>query len=563
MDGNLVYNPFHLIGFYSVFPDDLISNADFYAGGFGAEYTDRISSVLDVTMRPGSKKSYKASASVSPFVGRLRVEGPIIEDSFSFIASARQSWIRETAPRYLTTDIPLEFNDLYLKLHDTGENSQCALTGLSTADRGRVDPGAEDTFEATNLAVSGRCALSVPGSSVLTIVKSGYSQFENTIGEMSDPERSASIARGYTDFELTAPYDAFEFSYGAKVKFNTYQYEVGEQFGVIDGADDYFFTLSTYTGIEFDAVDWLTVEPSVALVWPTMYSPSIEPRLRAQATPFGDETTLNLAAGLYRQTLESISNERDAGSVFSAWVPTPINNRRAQAIHAIFGVERELGEYFNLTVEGYSRWMKHIPVPRLNAIARFTTQTTLADGLSYGADVRLEYTRSNFYAFVGYGLSVTKYQAHDGDFGTFVDGVIREYSPPHDQRHRLNTVVEYDLPYLTANLSWQLSSGLPYTRLMGFDSMIDLRELEENASDDAGRIRAIYDRPYDSRLPVYHRLDLSLSHTVELPGSSLKIQGGAINAYDRDNVFFVDLFEQRRVDQLPVVPYVGVEFTIE
>ncbi len=563
MDGNLVYNPFHLIGFYSVFPDDLISNADFYAGGFGAEYSDRISSVLDVTMRPGNKKSYKASASVSPFVGRLRVEGPIIEDSFSFIASARQSWIRETAPRYLTTDVPLEFNDLYLKLHDTGENSQCALTGLTTADRGRVDPGADRTFEASNLALSGRCALAIPGSSALTTVKSGYSQYKNTIGEMSDPERSASIARGYTDYELSVPYESFDFSYGAKVKFNTYQYEVGEQFGVIGGADDYFFTLSTYTGVEFSPVDWLTLSPSVALVWPTEYSPSIEPRLRAQATPFGDETTINLAAGLYRQTLESISDERDAGNVFSAWVPAPINDRRAQAIHAILGVERELGDYFNLTVEGYSRWMNHIPVPEINALARFTTRTTLADGLSYGTDLRLEYTRSNVYAFVGYGLSVTTYQAPDGDFGRFVDGAIEEYSPPHDQRHRLNAVVEYKLPYLTANVSWQLSTGLPYTRLMGFDSVIDFRELREDPSEDAGRIRSIFDRPYDSRLPVYHRLDVSLSHTIALPGSSLKLQGGAINAYDRDNVFFVDLFEQRRVDQLPVVPYVGIELSIE
>ena len=42
MDGNLVYGPFHLVGFYSVFSEDLVANADFCARGFGAEYTGTV-----------------------------------------------------------------------------------------------------------------------------------------------------------------------------------------------------------------------------------------------------------------------------------------------------------------------------------------------------------------------------------------------------------------------------------------------------------------------------------------------------------------------------------------
>jgi hypothetical protein len=48
MDGMLVYQPFHITGFFSVFPEDLVDRAEFFPGGFGAKYVGRVSSVLDV-----------------------------------------------------------------------------------------------------------------------------------------------------------------------------------------------------------------------------------------------------------------------------------------------------------------------------------------------------------------------------------------------------------------------------------------------------------------------------------------------------------------------------------
>lgn len=51
MDGLLIYQPFHIIGFFSVFPEDIVSNVDFYAGGFGPRYSGRTSSVMDVRLK--------------------------------------------------------------------------------------------------------------------------------------------------------------------------------------------------------------------------------------------------------------------------------------------------------------------------------------------------------------------------------------------------------------------------------------------------------------------------------------------------------------------------------
>jgi hypothetical protein len=38
----------------------------------------------------------------------------------------------------------------------------------------------------------------------------------------------------------------------------------------------------------------------------------------------------------------------------------------------------------------------------------------------------------------------------------------------------------------------------------------------------------------------------------------IELQAGVINAYDRQNMFYYDLFTGRRLDQLPLVPYASV-----
>ena len=51
LDGMTIYNPFHSIGFFSIFETELIKNVDIYTGGFESKYGGRISSIMDITYR--------------------------------------------------------------------------------------------------------------------------------------------------------------------------------------------------------------------------------------------------------------------------------------------------------------------------------------------------------------------------------------------------------------------------------------------------------------------------------------------------------------------------------
>lgn len=560
VDGSMIYQPFHIIGFFSAFPQDLISNVDVFAGGFGARYSGRLSSVIDVTMRGGNTQDVEGAASVGPFLASLRLEGPLRKGSLSLLGSVRTSVIERTAPTLLDQSLPLAFSDVVVKLQQAGStNNRCSLTGVHTYDRGRVSPDAARTevFRWSNTVLAGRCVGFTPGSSAFIEANSGFSYVSNAVGDVALPERSANAWLFNADVHWTYPTGATDVEGGFYLQVEGGGYRLAEQFQGIRDLDDYQVGTGIYVGAKMDVGERLEVQPSVALTYPLSYTPSLEPRLRLAWHPWGTQAqTLTAALGLYRQTIEGISDERDVGSVFTVWIPAPVDKARSRAVHALLGWQQQLGA-FTVAAEGYYKRLHNLPVPIWSVIARFTTSLTLADGEVYGVDTRVEFQRKPFYVYLGYGYSWTKYTTAQDNFGLWFDEPIQSYHPPHDRRHQVNAILGFDAGLFRASVRWQYGSGLPYTRALGNDSFIRFINLPD-VQRIYGNPRFLFDRPYQGRLPAYHRLDASVEQTVDLRLAALTFQAGAINVYDQQNLFYFDLFTFRRVDQLSFLPYASL-----
>ncbi|MGZ4090134.1 MAG: carboxypeptidase-like regulatory domain-containing protein, partial [Bacteroidia bacterium] len=103
LDGLIVYNPFHSIGLFSVFDNDIMKHADVYSAGFGAEYGGRTSSIMDITTRDGNKKRISGKIGFSTFGGKATLEGPLLKfkddgnTSASFLISAKHSYLPQTS----------------------------------------------------------------------------------------------------------------------------------------------------------------------------------------------------------------------------------------------------------------------------------------------------------------------------------------------------------------------------------------------------------------------------------------------------------------------------------
>lgn len=558
VDGIPVYKPFHILGFYSAFPADLVQSADFYAGGFTAEYMGRTSSVLDVNLRSGNTKGYAGAVSGSPFLSGFRVEGPLLQES-SFLASYRQSLIEETAPVLIGEDSPQYFYDLIGKVTGTSDQARCSATLLRTYDRGRIDPDRDASVRWTNTSAGGHCLAFGESSAQVVDLSVGGSHFGNRVRTTDGSVRDASTWIIRTHLRVGQPVRWGQVEWGLWAQVNQYSVDLNETLLASEADDDFRVTAGgfTQTTLELGAEDQIQIEPSVGL----RTSPfSLEPRVRASWAPGGSDTRkLTAAGGLYRQIDAGITDERDAGSVFLAWLPTPIEDRLLQSAHALLGWNQQLAPGLTMNVEGYYKDFRDVPVPKWTAIATFNTELTLADGRSYGGDIQLRYRRDPFDLRASYGLNWVTYRADSRDLEAWNQTGTFTYTPPHDRRHQVSLVASADMAGIRSSVRWQFGSGRPFTQAYGYDTLPILRGLEDQVNRDIGLPRLLYDEPYNARLPTYHRLDVSVERGFTLsPRVELTAEAGAINAYNRSNLFYVDIFTQERVDQLPVLPYLSL-----
>jgi hypothetical protein len=562
LDGVPVYLPFHIVGFYSAFPEDLVANADVYAGGFGAQYSSRISSVIDVTMREGNKRSLDASGSVSPFLVSARIEGPVNDEGdLSMIGSTRQS-ILESAESVYSTDMPFRFSDTFVKLHGTpSDQSRYSLMGLHTYDRGRVDAGdvaADDVFRWQNVALGARLFALPTGSERAVEVTGGLSYASNEVGAPERPERSSRILRLGATFDFLDPEGQTKLNWGLFTRMHWMARSIEEQFAGIQDESEVALGVGGYGELDVDLTETLCVTPGTVLSWYDGVVPIPEPRVRLSWRPH-DDHTFTAASGVYWQPVSGLTDDRDAGSVFTVWTLDTDRTESQRAIHAMGGWQASLGP-FQTAIEGYYKHLRDLRVPQFGTRASFSTEFTRANGTVYGFDTRLELPREHGYAYVGYGFTWTRYRAADEPLAVREGDPITEYHPPHDRRHQINAVVSADLEPYTASVRWSFGSGLPFTRFSGFDEFIPPRGLPD-VRGQLGESRVFLSEPYAERLPVYHRLDVSLQRTFTVGAAELVTQVGAINAYDRRNLFYFDLFTAQRVDQLPVIPYLSLKLS--
>ena len=142
----------------------------------------------------------------------------------------------------------------------------------------------------------------------------------------------------------------------------------------------------------------------------------------------------------------------------------------------------------------------------------------------------------------------------------------REYVPHFDRRHNVNLVGSYTMGKKLdwqLDLRWNMGSGFPFSQTQGFYEYLNFSGgLGTDPATENGNLGILYGPINEGRLPYYHRLDVSIQKSFEV-GKNGKIEATAsvINAYNRSNVFYVDRITNERVNQLPILPAVGVNMT--
>lgn len=575
LDGIQLYQPFHILGFYSAFPSDIISRADLYAGGYGSKFGGRISSVIDVSTRQGNMRRYAGSLSLSPFISTALLEGPIIPDRISLLASVRQSTVEQGASRYLAEPLPFSFGDLFAKLQaEVTRNSRISVTALKTYDRGVLVEGAggaaREEIRWRNEGVGLRLLLLPRIFAIMADARLSFSRLESELGPPEDPIRLSQADNTTISLDGTYFGDRVDAEAGSMLQINRLSSALGGLYQNVEFRGAHVAQWGSYLELDIELLRGLRVRPGLrAQFYRVRFEPYLEPRLRLVWEQGLHQ--VSAAAGIYHQEIIGIADRRDAASVFTVWtniakddpfIENVVAGRPQRATHALLGYRITPAPWLELSVEGYHKDLDHLFIAEWTSFPRLTTRLQKASGVSTGVDTRIEVRGRLGYGYVGYGLSRTRYRVEDGPFQHSRGERDYVFRPPHDRRHQVNALLSTQALGFGLNVRWEFGSGFPFSRAIGFDGWALVDDVAK-ATDLVSSRRVLYERPYNAVLPTYHRLDVSIERTFTLGRATATAQASAINVYDRRNLYYLDVFTLERADQLPFVPSLGLKVGIE
>lgn len=93
MNNTTIYNPGHLLGFFSVFNGDFVSEMTLYKGNIPARYGMRSSSVLDVKMNKWTNKKFSIYGGIGIANSNLGVKGKLLNNKLDYHIGGRVSYV--------------------------------------------------------------------------------------------------------------------------------------------------------------------------------------------------------------------------------------------------------------------------------------------------------------------------------------------------------------------------------------------------------------------------------------------------------------------------------------
>jgi hypothetical protein len=146
-----IFNPSHLIGFFSIFNPDLLRDITFYRGGIPAQYGGRASSVLDVRLRDPNNENSHLKGSLGLITSRLLFEAPLIKNKLSYALGARWSYADYLFRSFLRPELKeteANFYDLTFKsIFKPSEKDQISFTAFTGKDAFRIAGDSLSTLE--------------------------------------------------------------------------------------------------------------------------------------------------------------------------------------------------------------------------------------------------------------------------------------------------------------------------------------------------------------------------------------------------------------------------------
>ncbi len=555
LDGLELYEPFHLKdlggGVMSIIDVGLIQGVDLMTGGFPAEYGDRETAVLEMRTR-APREGALTRAEIGIMQASVRAEGAT--DRLAYVFSGRMSHLDQAVKKFSPDDdFSPDFYDAFGKISlRANDRHTLSMNGLLAADDIVAVDEAFDRFESryANGYVWGTWNASLTnGAQVRTIAHLGQLfhrrqgtelGFDNNVTKLVDDWRNTYIYGVKSDVQITggkrhAPrfgvdlkrgqtsYDFFERTL-LPSELGSSQLRYATESALVDPTGT---EIGLYASDKFRVSDPLTLDVGLRFDRQSWTDDSkISPRAGA-AFSIDEQTVLRAAWGRYHQAqgVQEMQVEDGERAFQTASLST----------HYVAGIERQIRRGLVFRAEAYYKDLADIKFryENLDDETDFIPESEAdrvklfpLSGVSKGIELFLRRDTGRVNWWMNYALSSVE---ETFDFSAAAFEVMGDTAPRRfDQRHSFSVDVIFrpkDNWHL--GLGWEIREGWPYTpRLV---ETVTNSDGSQNSSLVVGEFMS-------GKYPLYHRLDMKISHWYDYGRVQMRFSFGLTNVYNRENV---------------------------
>lgn len=567
LDGLTIFNPSHLGGLFSTFDAEAVENVDFITGAFPAEYGGRLSSVMDVAVRPGRTDRLSVQGNVSLIASRALLEGPIPGTRASVLVSGRRTYADVLIGALSSETMPYYFSDglakVSLPFRSGGIISATGYWGGDVVNWPWIEeePGREgiDLVAHWGNRLLGLSLQRPLGAMELT-VDAGITEFDATFGLEPGIFTADNHLRMLTTRAMLAvsPTPSHDVRFGGGVEDYRMTYDVSSE----SFSASYFEAAyepriwSAFVDDQWRVFPWLMLRPGLRME--AVSGPDVvnwAPRIGVKSF-LTEDFAITGSVGRYHQAVHSLRDQNVSWNMLDFWIGADTIVPVARSDHFVVGFEAWLTPALSLSVEGYRKSFDDIIDANLEEDARIQGDEIVpVSGDAWGADVLLMKHAGRLTGWIAYGLAKTTRRNQD-----------QEYAAVHDRRHTVNLVLQAPGP-LGSDMSLRIGYGspLPYTPFVGEWRhrfyQVSNHELEDYQTEPIASPNL-----NSARYPYYSRVDLSFRWKTRKWGGVLRPYLQFVNVLNRKNVFFYTFDygatppTRSALSQLPLLPTVGLEF---
>ena len=563
LDEAIVYNPGHLLGFFSVFNADAIKNVTLIKGGMPAQYGGRLSSVVDIQMKEGNNQAFGVEGGIGLIASRLTVEGPIQKNKSSFMVSARRTYALDLAQPFIDktkfAGTNYYFYDLNTKVNYTlSDKDRLYLSGYFGRDKlifNSNERGFKFELPYGNATATLRWN-HVFSPKVFMNVSAIYNDYDFQVDGGQDVFK-LKIFSGVRDYNAKLDFDWFAnvnhtVKYGLNYTYhrltpNVANFTNGEQ--DFTNADKikpkYAHETALYAADIWKVTPQLTLEygarlsafqhvgPYKSTINDIQYAAGkpiktytgFEPRASAKLN-LDEVSSLKLGITATTQYLHLVSNSTSSLPA-DVWVPS------SELVAPQRGVQYAMGYFRNFkdnvwetSVEVYYKNLKNqidYPEDYVGQPSQDVEQSfVFGRGKAYGAEFFIKKAKGRLNGWVGYTWSRTLRKFPAVNKG-------KEYPSTYDRIHDVVVVANYQI-----NKKWDLNGNFVFATGNTFTPLKSLFFIDQKLNIDYGDRNSL-------RLPNYHRFDFGATFTPKPDKVGLKSSWtfSVYNAYNQPNPFFV------------------------